>query len=469
VGQHNVGVGRSNQGFTFLRNRIRTPVQALEERGNWPIQVQGVVAFPRGNEMRSIVVRSNNSRPSHCAIEPLERRQLFTAVTPTADEQYMLELINRARANPTAEATRDGIDLNEGLTAGTISTAAKQPLAFNPDLIDSALGHSQWMLDNQLFQHDGPGTTDPGTRMQDAGYDFTGTSGWGENIAWEGSTGSINTTSTTNDEENDLFIDSDEPGRGHRVNIEDSAYKEIGVGIATGTFDGYNAEMTTQDFAYSGSTSFLTGVAFNDAVTADNFYEPGEGLGGITITATRASDNAVFTTQTWASGGYTLALSPGTYQITASGTSLPGALNGGNVTINQQNVEVDFNSASTPVLSGAPTATLASAVFRAAATGYDITITYGGSIAIDTSTLDKHNLTITGPDGFRETATFVAAKSSRGGKTQAVTYRVTTPIGKWTLAYNGVYHVYVRADQVKDTAGDSVLPDVLGYFKVLIA
>ena len=90
----------------------------------------------------------------------------------------MLELINRARADPAAEASRDGIDLNEGLAAGTISTAAKQPLAFNPDLIDSALGHSQWMIANQLFQHDGPGTTDPGERMTDVGYDFTGSYGW---------------------------------------------------------------------------------------------------------------------------------------------------------------------------------------------------------------------------------------------------------------------------------------------------
>jgi serralysin len=406
---------------------------------------------------------------SRCRIESLEPRQLFSGTAPTADEQYMLELINRARANPTAEASMEGISLNEGLAAGTISTAAKQPLAFNPDLISSALGHSQWMIANQLFQHDGPGTTDPGQRMTEAGYNFTGSYGWGENIAEEGSTGAIDTTPTTNDEENNLFIDSSEPGRGHRVNIENPDYKEIGVGIATGTFDGYNAELVTQDFAYSQTDSFLTGVAFNDSVKADNFYEPGEGLGSLTITAKRASDGAVFSTQTWASGGYTLALSPGTYQITASGTGLLGVLNGGTVSIGQQNVEVDFNSIKTPLLAAPPTARLTAKNLYAAASVYTFTITYSASDPLNTSTFDKHDLLITGPNGYRGTATFVASKSSNGGKTQTVTYHLSAPNKTWRSADSGVYHVYVRSNQVADQAGDFVTGALLGYFKVLIA
>lgn len=44
---------------------------------------------------------------------------------PTALEQYVLELVNRARADPAAEAARLGIDLNQGLGAGQITTAAK--------------------------------------------------------------------------------------------------------------------------------------------------------------------------------------------------------------------------------------------------------------------------------------------------------------------------------------------------------
>ena len=52
----------------------------------------------------------------------------------TAQEQLVLELINRARLDPAAEAARFGIALNEGLPAGTISTAAKQPLAMDDAL-----------------------------------------------------------------------------------------------------------------------------------------------------------------------------------------------------------------------------------------------------------------------------------------------------------------------------------------------
>ena len=71
------------------------------------------------------------------AAEPLESRTLLSAVLPSNLEQYMLELMNRARANPSAEAARYGIDLNEGLPAGTISAAPKlrakpsSPLAQN--------------------------------------------------------------------------------------------------------------------------------------------------------------------------------------------------------------------------------------------------------------------------------------------------------------------------------------------------
>ena len=64
----------------------------------------------------------------------------------TANEQYLLELINRARLDPTAEAQLYGLaDLNRGLPAGSISTAAKQVLAPNEYLNIAARSHSQWM------------------------------------------------------------------------------------------------------------------------------------------------------------------------------------------------------------------------------------------------------------------------------------------------------------------------------------
>src|SRR5215212_448995 len=120
-------------------------------------------------------------RPSFAQILPLESRRLLAAVYPSNFEQYLVELINRGRANPTAEATRYGIALNEGLTAGTITTTAKQPLAINPYLTDGARKHSQWMIDTDTFSHTGQGGTNPGQRMTNAGYAFTGSWTWGEN------------------------------------------------------------------------------------------------------------------------------------------------------------------------------------------------------------------------------------------------------------------------------------------------
>ncbi len=74
------------------------------------------------------------------------------SLQPSAYEQYMLELINRARSNPNAEAALYSLtDLNQGLSPGTITSDPKQPLAFNLFLIDSAREHSQWMGDTNTF------------------------------------------------------------------------------------------------------------------------------------------------------------------------------------------------------------------------------------------------------------------------------------------------------------------------------
>ena len=56
----------------------------------------------------------------------------------SAQEQLMLELVNRARMNPAAEAARFGVALNQGLPAGTISSAPKQVLAMNDFLVTAA-------------------------------------------------------------------------------------------------------------------------------------------------------------------------------------------------------------------------------------------------------------------------------------------------------------------------------------------
>jgi uncharacterized protein YkwD len=275
-------------------------------------------------------------------LEVLEPRSLLAAIFPTGYEQYMVELINSARANPAAYAASLGIDLNEGLAAGTISTAAKQPLAINPYLTDGAQGHSQWMLDVDQFSHTGAGGTSPTQRMQNAGYVFSGSWTSGENIAYRGTTGTPNVTSYTKIIEEDLFIDSGISGRGHRRNLMNGTFAEVGVGIRTGLYSIYNSVMATQDFAKSGTTMWLTGVAFADTVTADNFYTPGEGLANITIEAIRDGNGLRYSTTTWASGGYALALPKGRYSIMAKGTGLGASQFIPSLNMGTQNMKRDF-------------------------------------------------------------------------------------------------------------------------------
>ena len=201
---------------------------------------------------------------------------LVAQYEPTAHEQYILELTNRARANPQAEVNRlagkvwgdtgapASPNLNEGLAPGTIPSTAKKPLAFNTGLIKAARDYCGLCLVTNQWGHN-VGGTDPGQRMSAAGYSFAGSWMWGENIAWSGDTAPFQITTAVEDDLYEmLFIDGDIAGRGHRLNIMDPDFKEIGVGLGAGSNYnggeggiGYNAAFTTMDFAYTAEILFL--------------------------------------------------------------------------------------------------------------------------------------------------------------------------------------------------------------------
>jgi Ca2+-binding RTX toxin-like protein len=257
----------------------------------------------------------------------------------TAQEQYLLEMINRARLDPAGEAARYGIDLNQGLAAGTISADSKQPLASNQYLATAAQNHSQWMLDTDTFSHTGAGGSSAGDRMRSAGYSFTGSWSWGENISWRGTTGTLNLTTTVAAQHEGLFRSA-----GHRQNMLTDNFQEIGVGVRAGVYQGYNASMVTENFARSGTGQFLTGVAYFDT-NGDKFYSVGEGRGGIRIDA-RSGTGALTGVTTAAAGGYQVKLASGTYDITLSGNGLAAAL-GIALTIASENIKLDLMSADT--------------------------------------------------------------------------------------------------------------------------
>ena len=224
-------------------------------------------------------------------------------MTLTANEQYFLELVNRARLDPLAEAALQGIDLNEGLAPGTLDGSARQVLASNGFLDLAAEGHSVWMLQTDIFSHTGAGNSDPGQRMTSAGYVFSGSWTWGENIAWSGTTGTINLASAISGHHRGLFLSS-----GHRVNILNDAFREVGIAQVGGQFTAngttYNASMATQAFATSGAAVFLTGVVYGDT-DANNFYSIGEAGPATVFSVGSASDTSE------AAGGYGVATAAG--------------------------------------------------------------------------------------------------------------------------------------------------------------
>lgn len=405
-------------------------------------------------------------------IELLEHRRLLTASNPTNNDQYLLELINRARANPADEAALYGIALNEGLPAGTITTAAKQPLAFNTFLVNAARGHSQDMINHDYFAHQGFDGTQPQDRMANSGYFFDPqkSRGSGENIAYRGSSPDVpDQTTTTAQLHEDLFVDSGIAGRGHRTNLMNASYKEIGTGVVSGVFtnngNDFNAVMATEDFAYVLPSAFLTGVVYSDNVTVDSFYTPGEGKGSVTIAATRVSDSAVFTTTTFSTGGYTLALAAGTYTVTASGGTLTSAITFQNVVIGTDNVKQDFLATAPPPDSTAPTATAAATdVVASGSTTKTFTVTYSDNMAIDVSTIDSSDVRVTGPNAFSQTATLVSVNANSDGTPRTATYSITAPGGTWDLADNGTYTITMRANQVKDSNANAVASGALGTF-----
>lgn len=222
----------------------------------------------------------------------------------TQAEQYLLELINRARLDPEAEADRYGIDLNEDLAAGTISSDAKQVLAPNDELELAARLHSIWMLEEDVFSHTGEGGSSVRNRVEAADYDLSGSWRVGENISWRGSTGSINLESQIDSHHQGLFL-----SEGHRKNIMNVSYREVGLAQEAGvyTYNGrdYNASMLTQNYGKTGSNIFVTGVVYNDS-DGNDFFSIGEGRSGATFSVGSTS------TQSQSAGGYSIETSAST-------------------------------------------------------------------------------------------------------------------------------------------------------------
>ncbi len=289
-------------------------------------------------------------------------------VEPSIIEQYMLQLVNRARANPTAESSRlvqlartDPAlkaaisDLELAAFVGEMASHAPvSPLAFNPRLVISSRIHDQRMLEtNSQFHSELQSLASP-TKSGEAASDRlpyfeVGQGSWSlsENIfAYSSNLPDAHGKALVDYFHAAFLLDWGNPGFGHLRNLmapgptdaSASSYRasEIGIGIITDVQptrspgsavidanQGLNVgpALVTQQIAWREGFQFLVGAAYTDR-DHDQFYTPGEGLGSILVRAVGLKGEGTFETTTWGAGGYSLALPSGTFEVTASGMGL---------------------------------------------------------------------------------------------------------------------------------------------------
>ncbi len=292
-------------------------------------------------------------------IETLESRQLL-AFNPTGFEQELLEHTNRMRMNPSEElgvlfdsqpqplvATDPHVQtaIQYFSVDGTVlKTQWEQlrpasPLAWNPSLLNAARGHSQAMIAHNRLSHQLPGEAPLGTRIIESGYGpyravaenaFAHAQSpmhahAGFAIDWGGTPSGI------------------QDGHGHRTNLMNPAYTEIGIGVlqqdaAPGKV---GPLVVTQNFARPVSAMpYLLGVVYEDT-NENGRYDAGEGLAGIPVHV-RAANGAAYTTQTMSAGGYQLQVPAGTYQVSIALPDSPESTIVDQVAVAASNVKVDL-------------------------------------------------------------------------------------------------------------------------------
>jgi serralysin len=231
---------------------------------------------------------------------------------PSAEETLILEYMNRFRADPSADADRiapGGVTIQGFLGNGVDWDMFKSelkalkpapPLVFNLSLLDAARKHSHYMILNGLTHDEDPSKSgfvaeNFGERMRKAGYDG---GGGGENCfrdamnPWHSHAGFIVDFGPGG-------TGGMQPGRGHRTNMINAGYREVGCSALP---HGSGRFSVTHNFGSRRGTGRLAGGVIYFDRNGNNFYDIGEGIGGVKISVEGAS------TSTWKSGAYALEL-----------------------------------------------------------------------------------------------------------------------------------------------------------------
>ncbi len=301
---------------------------------------------------------------------------LLSASDPSASEQQILWLVNRMRTSPAAElptllASSDPqvqyalsyFQVDRDLLAqqwATLTPAA--PLAWNANLAAAATIHTQAMAAADLQSHQLVGEATPGQRVTSAGYTYSVA---GENVyAYATSPAYADAAFAIDWGSGDGTVGGIQDPPGHRIEMMNPLYRDVGISFMpqlqptrpdgslalTGPF------LCTEDFASPdpAMAPALVGTIYNDA-NHDGAYTPGEGLGGVTITARNAA--GTYTTTSLSAGGYALTLPAGDYALSFSGTAaIPANATGNTFTlhVDTQNVLQDMETSTLVLVASSP-------------------------------------------------------------------------------------------------------------------
>jgi len=280
-------------------------------------------------------------------------------LNPDFGEQRMMWLMNRARADPTAEGiwlaesndpdvangrTFFNVDLNE-LKAAFAALLAKPPAAFDIRLHDASELHS---LD--LIARDAQDHTGQFDKVNASGFSCNG----GSVSVFSFSDSALNAHAALNiDWGNGPFGMQDPPGHRNAIMgvwpFAGPGLTNVGLAMVAENDSQTNVGPLVFSGAYcqaggSDHNRFLVGTIWDDQ-DMDGDYDEGEGLAGVTVMPDQGSFYAI----TGEAGGYAIPITAaGTYAVNFSG----GALGGGSV---DKSVAVGADSALLDVLAGLDT------------------------------------------------------------------------------------------------------------------
>ena len=241
-------------------------------------------------------------------------------------ELEFFNLINQARYMPLEVAASFGLDpwqiFKDFSELRDILIAGLPPLTFNQNLYAAASAHSQDMLENGYYSHFSLDGQTFEERIRASSYDPLTT---GESMGLFPLCGGDSTPEKgvdllferifTDELKSDSIAD--------RNILDDRGLKEVGISFITGTSSqlggicGDQVSLLVADFGSSSAPldPALVGVVYSD-LDQDGLYSQGEGISGVAMSIDGPSGafNNIYTNKT---GGFSVALMPGLYQITA--------------------------------------------------------------------------------------------------------------------------------------------------------